>query len=294
LKDEVLKECRLFKGMRSWQIRKLVALSQVEEFIPDEAILLQGSETGAMMVMLEGKAEVWRNRSDGSTFRTGIHQTGDVFGVTSLIAENTQLADVVAVERVKLLLLRWDSIHAVANVYPRISAKLYKNLSLILGDRLIKHNAEVNHYRDELSGLYNASYLQEVLFYMADNSNRYNEPLCLVILSIMDEKSILSSHGRQVLRWVLRNIAQIVNHELRKVDLFARWSSGRFLLMLRSTDVNKVRTVLKRIDGSLQNSDFGVVPEVKLETKWSCLQDGETAENLLARIEAQCQMQILG
>ncbi|MEN8128875.1 MAG: MMPL family transporter [Pseudomonadota bacterium] len=294
LRDEVLKECKLFRDMQPWQIRKLVVMSQVEQYTSDEAILLRGSESDAMMVILEGSAEVWRTRSDGSTFQTGIYQPGDVFGVTSLVAKNTQLADIVAAESVRLLIFRWESIHAVANVYPRISSRLYKNLSLILGNRVINHNAEINYYRDEVSGLYSASFLRELLNYMTDNSKRYNEPLCLVILSIVNEKSILSSHGRQALQWVIRTVAQVVNQELRNVDLFARWGSGRFLLMLRNTDIENVQWILKRIDNSLHQSESCVAQEIKLQSKWSCLHGGESAESLLQRIEAQDEMLTLG
>ncbi|MEW8002385.1 MAG: hypothetical protein AB2827_06335 [Candidatus Thiodiazotropha sp.] len=59
----MLDKCPLFQGMRPWQVRKLVAMSRIREYQPDEAILLQGTRYDTMLVLLKGQAEVWRTRA---------------------------------------------------------------------------------------------------------------------------------------------------------------------------------------------------------------------------------------
>ena len=287
LRNEVLESCPLFNGMRPWQVQKLVVLSQIRNFVPDEAIFMQGEKSNVMLVMLEGKAKAWRTRRDGSTYETGTYQPGGVFGITSLVAGKERLADVVAVDKVRVLILRWKSIHNIAKIYPRISSRLYENLSSIICTKVFNADTESKQYIDELSGLYNASFLHEMLTFITDKANRYDEPLCLAILSVNGEGAIAAEYGRQALRWVLREVAQTVTKELRKMDLFARWRSGEFFLMLPKTDKITVREILRRIDMALKQADFGIVPEVNLQARWACLKDGETAENFIARTKIQ-------
>ncbi|MEN8179765.1 MAG: MMPL family transporter, partial [Pseudomonadota bacterium] len=232
LRKDVVKRCKLFEGMRSWQVRKLAVLTQVREFVRDEAILLQGEKTDAMHVLLEGTAEVWRTRSDGSTYQNGAYETGDVFGVTSLVSGNEGLTDVVAVGGpVRVLLLRWKNLHGIGRVFPRITSQVYENLSLIIDRLLLNEGMRDGHYRDELTGLFRASFMLQTLTYITDRAARYEEPVTLVLFSIMHEKEIGEKHGRKALRWVLRQTAQSVDNVLRRVDMFGRWNSGKFLLI---------------------------------------------------------------
>ncbi len=287
LRREVLEQCPLFTGMRNWQVRKLVVLSQIREFKKDEAILLQGVKSDAMYVILEGSVEVWRTRTDGSTVHVTSYQPGGVFGVTSMVSGKDRLTDVVAVEKVRALVLSWENAHRLAMVYPRISARLHENLSFIISSLMFNDDIEGKRYKDELSGVYCASFLQELLAFIVDKANRYDEPLCLMIFSVQGDVAIEYEYGRQALHWVLRETAQAVKCELRKVDLFARWRSGKFFLILPTTQGSALQGTVERIDRSLQQADFGIVPEVRLLVRWSDLIEGETVEDFIARTEAQ-------
>ena len=63
-------------------------------------------------------------------------ETGEVFGEIALVSKIPRTADVVANESLRVLVMDWESITRVSGVYPRISSKLFRNLSSILGARL--------------------------------------------------------------------------------------------------------------------------------------------------------------
>ncbi len=288
LRKDVVKNCSLFAGMRSWQVRKLVVLSQVGEFRQDEAILLQGRKSDSMLVLLEGSAEVWRTRSDGSTYQSGTHQVGDVFGVTSLVSDSEGLADVVAVNGpVRVLMLRWRSLHGIARVFPRITSRVFENLSVIIDRLLLNEGAHDELYRDEMTGLLRASFMNEMLAYATDRAGRYDEPVTLVLFSILGKEEIGVDYGRQAQRWMLRQTALGIKNALRKVDLVARWNSGMFLLMLPVSEASVLSGIFQRIEQSLQAADFGMVPELCIQLRWSCLQEGESVGSLVARTQAK-------
>jgi diguanylate cyclase (GGDEF)-like protein len=293
LRGEVLEQCPLFANLRSWQVRKLVVLSQIREFASDEAILLQGDKSMAMFVLLEGDVEVWRTRTDGSAVHVTDHHPGGVFGVTSMVSGRERLTEVVALQPVKVLVLNWVDVHRLARIYPRISAKLHENLSTIIGNRLFSRDMQEAVYRDEISGLYCGSFLQELMSFIVNKANRYDESLCLIIFSLQDEMGIERKYGRQALHWVLRKMAQAVKRVLRKVDLFARWRSGDFYLLLPTTDVSALQGIFVRIDEAIQETDFGIVPKVSVLIRWSMLDDGEDVDDFIARTESQEVMLIL-
>ncbi|MES9972266.1 MAG: GGDEF domain-containing protein, partial [Candidatus Thiodiazotropha sp.] len=285
LRTDVLDKCQLFKGMRPWQVRKLVAVSRIREYQPDETILLQGTAYNNMLVLLKGEAEAWRTRDDGSTYLVGAYKPGGVFGVSSLVTNRERLADVVAVGDVQALSLRWESIHRIARLYPRIASRFHENLSSIIAKRLF-HESDSLSYQDELSGLYSASFLQELLNFTAEKANRYKEPLCLIMLTIEDEDIIVKNHGRQALRWVFREMAKAVKQAIRKVDLLSRWGGGEFIIMLPRTDHTTLEEIIWRLQDALREADFSVVDVLNIQARWANLQHGETAQALVARAKA--------
>jgi CRP-like cAMP-binding protein len=114
-----------------------------------------------MFVILEGKAEIWRTRDDGSTYQAGTYEAGEVFGITSLVSGQKRLADVVAVDKVKLLAFRWESIHRLARLYPRIATRFHQNLVVIISKRLFNETMG-GPYRNERSELQDTSYIQSM------------------------------------------------------------------------------------------------------------------------------------
>ncbi|MES9946841.1 MAG: MMPL family transporter [Candidatus Thiodiazotropha sp.] len=285
LRRDVLDKCQLLKGMRPWQVRKLVAVSHIREYEPDEAILLQGTSYDTMLVLLKGQAEAWRTRHDGSTYLVSSYEPGGVFGVSSLVTNRERLADVVAVGNVQALSLRWESIHRIARLYPRIASRFHENLSTIIAKRLF-HETDSLSYQDELSGLYSASFLQELLNFTAEKANRYKEPLCLIMLTIEGEEVIIQNHGRQALRWVFREIAKAVKQALRKVDLLSRWGVGEFIIMLPRTDHTTLEEIVWRLQDALREADFSVVDVLSIQARWANLRDGETAQSLVTRAKS--------
>ncbi|MDJ0807157.1 MAG: MMPL family transporter [Gammaproteobacteria bacterium] len=291
LRKEVREKCPLFKGMWSWQVRKLIVMSQVRDVRQDEALLLQGDQSDAMRVILEGRAEVWRTRADGSTSLIATYGVGDVFGVTSLVSGKESFADVVAVDGpVRVLMLRWETLRGIAKVFPRVTSKVYENLSAIIDRLLIDEGEDDGPFRDELTGLYRASYQRELLNYIADRANRTSEPVTLVLFTIDAEAQIGERYGRQALRWALRQIAKTVQAELRRIDIFSRWSRGRFVLILPVSEAAMLSRIFDRLEAALQIADYGEVPEICIQLKWSSLQEGESADCLVARTQAKTVM----
>ena len=136
LKSRVINSCRLFTGMRPWQIKKIILLSRVEVFNQGEQVIREGEHSEEFFVILEGTADAQVIGHDGEVVTLRTMETGDVFGEIALVSKVPRTADVVANENLRVLAMDWDSVKRVSGVYPRISSKLFRNVASILGDRL--------------------------------------------------------------------------------------------------------------------------------------------------------------
>lgn len=136
LKSQVIRSCKLFSDMRPWQIKKTILLSSVQTFAEGDTVIREGEHSQEFFVILEGTADAQVTLPDGETIKLRSMTTGEVFGEIALVSKVPRTADVVAVQDLKVLVMDWNSISRITRVYPRIAAKLFLNLSSILGERL--------------------------------------------------------------------------------------------------------------------------------------------------------------
>lgn len=133
---EVLVRCPLFDGMSRYQVRKVVVLSDIQEFAPGEVIVQQGTKTTGMYVVLQGAGMAVLD--DGDTrIDLGRFTPGQVFGEIGFSGEGVErTATVTASEPTTVVRLDADSARKGLRHYPRIAARLYRNIGNILGERL--------------------------------------------------------------------------------------------------------------------------------------------------------------
>jgi predicted RND superfamily exporter protein/CRP-like cAMP-binding protein len=283
VRQQVIDDCPLFVGMRNWQAKKVIALSQLQEFHQDEAIFLQGQKAHYMRVVLEGKAEVWRTHVDGSTHLVNTLNAGDVFGICSLIRTRKREANVIAIEPTRVLALSWLSIHQIARTYPRLSSRLFHNLSVIVGDLIGRVENGRTCILDELSGTYNATYFVDLLKFATDNANRQDEDLSLMSLEVIYDKT-----GENALNWqdmanYTREIAETITTALSKGDAVSRWKAQVFWAVLPYTDTNQAKLVGQRILKQLQELDCIHDSRARVDVYITELKRGEEAADLIDR-----------
>lgn len=136
LKSLVIERCELFHGMQPWQVKKIMLVSKIHTINPGNVIVRQGDTGDEMFILLEGNAEVWQNHPDGTRKNVRSLSAGEIFGEIALVSRVERTADVVARENCRILALNWEGIDHIAGVFPRISTKLFRNLSTIVSNKL--------------------------------------------------------------------------------------------------------------------------------------------------------------
>jgi hypothetical protein len=135
LRREVLDSCSLFDGMRASQIKKVILLGEVLETPIGHEVIREGESGKDMYVILDGAVSVRKGGLDASA-EVAQMGPGQIFGEMALVTGQPRTATVVAMDDTKLLLLHWSGIEKLNRLYPRVSARLFKNLSAVLSRKL--------------------------------------------------------------------------------------------------------------------------------------------------------------
>ncbi len=110
--------------------------------------------------------------------------------------------------------------------------------------------------RDELTGLHNYRHFMERISYEFNRSNRYNLPLCCVILDLDYFKKVNDSYGHQAGDFVLREVAKITRESIREIDLAARYGGEEFALILPHTKLENALCLCERIRMNVESRTF--------------------------------------
>ena len=95
---------------------------------------------------------------------------------------------------------------------------------------------------DKLTGLANERAFHRVLNAQVTRSRRYTNPLCLAVVEID-----AAPEQEKIAQDIVLAVSRYLRDRLRWVDLIARWSDDRFMLVLPETSVEDASNTLNKI-----------------------------------------------
>lgn len=105
----------IFSVLSEEQIESMSQLARIEEYSPNELILKEGEPSTHFYSILEGQVEV--HSSNGSSRRLG---RGEFFGETTLVANLTRSANVLALRKTRCLVVKGSELRS----YPSLAVRL--------------------------------------------------------------------------------------------------------------------------------------------------------------------------
>ena len=105
---------------------------------------------------------------------------------------------------------------------------------------------------DALTGLKNRRVFQERLGELLRRADRHGGPVTLLLCDIDHFKKINDTYGHLIGDQVLRRVAQVVQAQVRTIDVAARYGGEEFVVILDSTDQAGGRLLAERIRQEVQ------------------------------------------
>jgi len=127
----------------------------------------------------------------------------------------------------------------------RLSEKRYRDLSII----------------DDLTQLYNSRYFYQQLKMEIDRSDRYGQPLTLLLLDLDGFKTFNDSYGHIEGDQVLRRLGEIMKRCLRQTDSAYRYGGEEFTIILPMTTSADGIVAAERIRAELKEENFSPDPD---------------------------------
>jgi uncharacterized protein len=124
----------LFHGFSKWQARIVALMTEIVETKSKDRLMQIGQKSDGMYLVIEGELESHIER-DGARVVLNRHGRGDVLGEVGLF-RGERTANVDCLTDCRLLRFDQENLARLQRRYPRTAAKLMRNLSEVLADRL--------------------------------------------------------------------------------------------------------------------------------------------------------------
>ena len=126
---ELLQSVSIFWDLNEDELGHIADKMVAKHFENGNYIFLEDSEGEQCFFVLEGSVKVTRLSKDGREVILAMLNEGDFFGEMSLLDGESRSANVIALEKTKVLTLDRNDFIAVVNDYPQIAVQLLKELA---------------------------------------------------------------------------------------------------------------------------------------------------------------------
>jgi len=144
---------------------------------------------------------------------------------------------------------------------------------------------------DHLTGLYNRRHFGRVVEQMFAEANRYDHDLACVMIDLDGYKQLNDAYGHQVGDQLLVMAGRVIQANLRKTDVAARYGGDEFVLLLPHQGVNEAAHVMTRIRDEFRQASTVLLRRnegVNMSAGVESLKSGSpsSADHLLAGADA--------
>lgn len=113
---------------------------------------------------------------------------------------------------------------------------------------------------DGLTGIFNRRYFETKLLEKMDEAVRYGGGLALLMIDIDHFKAVNDDFGHLLGDEVLRQVASLLSHNLRKVDVLCRYGGEEFVVIAPATTGQNALTFAEKLRKSIELHPFPGVP----------------------------------
>ena len=212
-KIELLQSVSIFWDLNQDELGYIADKMVAKHFENGNYIFLEDSEGEQCFFVLKGSVKVTRLSKDGREVILAMLNEGDFFGEMSLLDGESRSANIIALEKTKVLTLDRNDFIAVVNDYPQIAVQLLKELarrlrksdrqiaSLSLSDAEKRIALCIIRFADEQGVIQNGKVsipktpIQQDIANMAGTSRETVSRA----LGLLEKEDLIERHGRELI-----------------------------------------------------------------------------------------------
>jgi CRP-like cAMP-binding protein len=144
--DAIIKNCPLFKGLSSSELKTIMKTAHVREYSSEERIFSEGTLGLCFYIIAKGSVDIVSENPEGKPKVLRKYDEGAYFSEVHLFTETNHTVSCVAREVTKMIIFSKPDIEDLIKVKPRIGNKMLLNFLEYLSqqlDNLYKENKEL-------------------------------------------------------------------------------------------------------------------------------------------------------
>jgi diguanylate cyclase (GGDEF)-like protein len=271
--DPVLVKSPLFCTMSELEFNAITAFLERMRVKKGTAVFKEGDTGEDMFILLSGALSAFVAQSDGSRRWMFDVKPGDFFGEMSIIANEPRSATITAREDADVMVLQGIDFYRIIFEHPMIGVKMLKAIGAVQNlwlDQSSKHLGDLMRWgetarrraiTDELTGLYNRSFLEESVKGRFDQGFVGLRKMSLMMMDLDRVHAINDRHGPQAGDQAIIATAEVLRALMRSGDIAARLSGDEFAVLLPDTELEDARMVAERVREAVQAREV-LVPRV--------------------------------
>ncbi|GEM_PF-2092429 len=158
--------------------------------------------------------------------------------------------------------------------------------ALALANAKLRENLRYQAIRDPLTTLYNRRHLEEFILKQISQSERNKTSIAILMLDIDHFKKINDEYGHSAGDIVLKELGQLLLHEIRPGDIASRYGGEEFILVLYNTDAKTakkraetIRESVSSMKAKYDGNDLSITISIGIAIY---PQDGTSGQELIA------------
>lgn len=142
---------------------------------------------------------------------------------------------------------------------PGVGKFTYSSARDVTPHHLLEEQLRQAANKDELTGLFNRHYFESILNGQMNHSDRYDEPLSMVLLDLDHFKQVNDTWGHPVGDELLKLTAQTVGKAIRESDILVRLGGEEFAILMPRTSIDGAFHAAEKIRIAIESNPLATV-----------------------------------
>lgn len=158
---------------------------------------------------------------------------------------------------------------------------VYRNIQLSIFNKRLSKIAN----RDQLTGIYNRKYLDEVLTRESQRNLRYGRVYSVIIADVDKFKEVNDEHGHYVGDDVLKDLVTTFQERVRSTDIIGRWGGEEFMFICPETELPDAVNLAESMRSYLEGHSCAGVGKVTASFGVAACKEKEIVSDLVKRAD---------
>ena len=142
---------------------------------------------------------------------------------------------------------------------------------------------------DTLTQLYNRMAFDELIIKEMATADRYGNPLSVTVFNIDNFRQLNHDHSFMACDQLIKDVAKVMQEQVRTADILFRWYSDEFLLILPHTNLDAAVIACEKSRKVIEAHDFGEIGKITCSFGVLQYRQGDTIDSMLKSLDSSLQ-----